>query len=229
MQILYFERFGALIGISAVLFDARDRTIARPLNIIATTLSIVVYLHTGLYASLLLDVMFVCLDFYGLYYYLYRKQIAVPLQPTSASKSLLGGVLVVGLTSSLLLGFLLNTYFDAELAYMDSLNACFALLAYWMLMHRKLEGWILAGLFDAYYAGICYYEHLYGFFVEQIVISLLALYGYWSWRKAYYSDEKVPSIYAQQLVSCSIVVSPEGEMIESLASDTAGPSVCKSL
>ena len=66
------------------------------------------------------------------------------------------------------LGLILNTYFDAELAYMDSLNACFALLAYWMLMRRKLEGWIIAGLFDAYYAGICYYEHLYGFFVEQI-------------------------------------------------------------
>lgn len=194
MEIIYFERLGALIGVSAVLFDARNRTIARPLNIIATTLSIVVYLHTGLYASLLLDILYVFLDFYGLYYYFYRKQIAVPLQPTRASGRLLVGVLVVGLVSSSLLGFLLNRYLNAELAYMDSLNACFALIAYWMLMHRKLEGWIFSGLFDAYYAGICYYEHLYGFFVEQIIISLLALYGYWSWRKAYYNGEKVPSI-----------------------------------
>lgn len=195
MQILYFERLGAIIGIAAVLSDTQDRAIARPLNIIATTLSIVVYLHTGLYASLLLDTMFVFLDFYGLYYYFYRKQMAVPLRPTRASGSLLGSVLVVGLASSLLLGFLLNKYFNAELAYMDSLNACFALLAYWMLMRRKLEGWIIAGIFDAYYAGICYYEHLYGFFVEQVVISSLALYGYWSWRKAYYSGEGVPSAY----------------------------------
>lgn len=214
MEIIYFERFGALIGVSAVLFDARNRIVARPLNIIATTLSIVVYLHTGLYASLLLDTMFVFLDFYGLYYYFYRKQIAVPLQPTRASKRLLGGVLVVGLTSSLLLGFLLNKYFDAELAYMDSLNACFALLAYWMLMHRKLEGWLIAGLFDAYYAGICYYEHLYSFFVEQIIISLLALYGYWSWRKAYYSGRKVSAMYSQQLVSFPVATSSEDEKIE---------------
>lgn len=228
MQILYFERLGAIIGIAAVLSDTRDRTIARPLNIVSTTLSIVVYLHTGLYASLLLDVMFVFLDFYGVYYYLYRKQIAVPLKPTRASGSLLGGVLVVGLVSSSLLGFLLNKYFNAELAYMDSLNACFALLAYWMLMRRKLEGWIIAGLFDAYYAGICYYEHLYGFFVEQIVISLLALYGYWSWRKAYYGNKEVPSVYPQHFASCPVAVNSEDETTESPALNTADPSAYKS-
>lgn len=195
MQIFYFEYFGAVIGMAAVLSDTRDRVIARPLNIISTMLSIVVYLHTRLYASVLLDALYIFLDVYGLYYFFYRKHTATPLKPTRASGQLLVGVFVAGVVNAYLLGLVLNTYFDAELAYLDSLNACFALLAYWMLMRRKLEGWIIAGFFDAYYGGICYYEHLYGFFVEQMVISSLAIYGYWSWRKAYYSGEGVTTMY----------------------------------
>lgn len=123
----------------------------------------------------------------------------------------------------------MNTCFDAELAHMDLLNACFTLLAYWILMHRKLEGWIIAGLFDAYYAGICYYEYLYSFFVEQTVIALLVLYGYWSWYKAYYSNKEGSSAYPQHLASCLVALSSEGEMIELLASDIAGPNAYKSL
>ena len=185
MKMIYFERLSALLGVVAVLLDTRARTVARPLSILATLLGIPVTLQARLYASMLLDLIYILLDLYGWYHWSYKGSQKTPLQVTSVRASTWWRLLIVGLTSSWLLGFLLASYLDAELPYLDALNTCFSLIAYWMLMRKQLEGWLLSALFDLYYAGIFYYENLYSFFAEQVLVSFLAIYGYSAWKKVY--------------------------------------------
>ncbi len=185
MKLINFELLSAVLAVTAAFLDTREQVVARPLSILSTLAGLLVYLKVGLYASFLLDIIYIFLDLYGWHHWLYGNKDKTPLSLSKIGTKLLVTLLLIGSAGALSLGCLLDQFSDADLVYLDSTNATFYLIAYWMLMKKKLEGWILIFFLDAYYAAICYYKALYIFSIQHLIFVFLAVYGYNAWRKSY--------------------------------------------
>jgi nicotinamide mononucleotide transporter len=103
---------------------------------------------------------------------------------TSWSVQKHGIAIIVSLIFSILVGYLLTTYTEARLPYLDASVMIFSVLATWMLAHKIHETWLYWIVIDI--AAIVLYWST-GYYVTIIlfmVYVILAIYGYISWRKS---------------------------------------------
>jgi nicotinamide mononucleotide transporter len=97
-------------------------------------------------------------------------------------------VLVIGLMTAALLGYLSDTYTDARFAYLDTFVMVFSVIATWMLANKVLENWFYWMVIDST-AIVLYWKSGYlATIILFLLYVILAFYAYYSWRKAYYAD-----------------------------------------
>ena len=187
MKSIYFEVASAILSLAAVFLDTRQQVLARPMSLVGIGIGLSVYFRSGLYAKCLLNSTYLLLNSYGWYQWKYGGKNKEGL---SVSKIGVKGVLLLtllGLTSAFAFGYVLNTHTDADLAYWDSVNTAFCLIAQALLVRKKLETWLFWFVLDIYFTILCYYKSLYIFSAIHGLYLFLAVYGYSSWHQAYLS------------------------------------------
>jgi len=88
------------------------------------------------------------------------------------------------LLNAMILGFLLSTYTEARLPYLDASVTVFSVLATWMLAQKILENWLYWMFIDS--AAITLYWST-GYYATIILFSvyvILSFLGYLSWRRS---------------------------------------------
>ena len=86
---------------------------------------------------------------------------------------------------SLVLGWIMATYTPANFPYLDSATTVFAVFATYLITQKVLENWLyfividLVSIYLYVEKGLIPTAALFGSFV------ILAVYGYWQWRKQY--------------------------------------------
>ena len=181
----FLQIFGVALAIAIIALDTRENVLARPLSLIGTIMSFFVYYPAGLYAKCLLNCIYIVLNIYGWYQWLYGGKNKTPLQVSKSKASVIVVGVVLGLLATGGLGKLLTRYSNAELAYWDSLHTVVCLVAQWMLVRKKLETWIVWTLADMLYTVVCYYKGLYLFSGLHAFYIILAINGYRTWRQSY--------------------------------------------
>ncbi len=185
MPIDFLQIACAALGVVMAVLNAREKIIARPVSIVSAIMSSFVYYPAGLYAKCLLNGIVLVLNLYGWYRWLYGGAHKTPLQISKTSSPILLRMLLACVVGAAALGSLLYQYSHADLPYWDSLHTVAYLVAQWMLVHKKLENWILWVVADVLYVAVLYYKGLYLFSGLYIFYTLLAIYGYRTWRQSY--------------------------------------------
>ena len=185
MQFDLLQIFGVVLAITIITLDTRENVLARPLSLIGTTMSFFVYYPAGLYAKCILNCIYIVLNIYGWYQWLYGGKNKTPLQVSETVPGLLVTLVAGGLLVTWGLGKLLTLYSNAALPYWDSLHTVMCLVAQWMLVRKKLETWILWTIADILYTVVCYYKGLYLFSGLHAFYIILAINGYRTWHQSY--------------------------------------------
>ena len=185
MPFSFLEIFGVTLAITNILLDTRQNVIARPLSLLGTGISLYFYYSKGLYAKCLLGCIYIVLHIYGWYQWLYGGKNKTPLQVSITPRTYLIALIVSGLLGGWGLGILLSHYSNATLPYWDSLHTAMALIAYWLLVRKKLETWAIWLLADIQYAVVLYYRGIYLFSGLHAFYIILVIHGYRSWRRSY--------------------------------------------
>lgn len=157
------------------------------MSMISIGIGLVVYFRSGLYAKCLLNSTYLLLNSYGWYQWKYggKNKGGLSVSKVGAKGTIL--LILLGFASAFALGYVLNTHTDADLAYWDSVNTAFCLIAHVLLVRKKLETWLFWFVLDVYFTILCYYKGLYVFSAIHGVYLFLAVYGYRSWHQAYLS------------------------------------------
>jgi len=74
-------------------------------------------------------------------------------------------------------------YTDSQLPVMDALTTAGSIIATWMLARKILEHWLLWIVIDAISIGLYFYKELYATVVLFIVYTVVAVMGYFAWKK----------------------------------------------
>ncbi|HEX2723011.1 MAG TPA: nicotinamide riboside transporter PnuC [Gemmatimonadaceae bacterium] len=178
------EIIAALFGVVSVFLSVRQNIWSWPTAIVNVGLYIFVFYGSKLYADTGLQVIYVALNAYGWYHWLYggKNRTELPVTRTSARLGLLLAAVVAA--GTIVIGTLLAKNTDAALPYVDALTTSTSLVAQWMMTRKLLENWPVWVAVDVVYIGMYIYKSLYVTAVLYFIFLLLSAMGYVQWRRS---------------------------------------------
>jgi nicotinamide mononucleotide transporter len=178
------EIVAALFGVVSVFLSVKENIWSWPTAIVNVGLYIIIFFESKLYADTGLQVVYVVLNAYGWYHWLYggKNRTELPVSRTSAK---LGAFLVaIGTVSTLLIGTFLAKKTDAALPYVDAATTSTSLVAQWMMTRKLLENWIVWVVVDVVYIGMYIFKSLHVTAVLYLIFLILSAMGYVQWKRS---------------------------------------------
>jgi nicotinamide mononucleotide transporter len=178
------EIVAAVFGVISVFLSVRQNIWSWPTAIVNVGLYIIVFYESKLYADTGLQVIYVVLNAYGWYHWLYGGKNRTEL-PVTRTSPRVGALLVgLGVLGTALIGTLLSRRTDAALPYVDAMTTSTSLVAQWMMTRKLLENWIIWVAVDVVYIAVYIYKDLYVTAVLYLIFLILSAMGYLEWRKS---------------------------------------------
>jgi nicotinamide mononucleotide transporter len=186
------EIVAAVFGVVSVFLSVRQNIWSWPTAIVNVGLYIIVFYESKLYADTGLQVVYVVLNAYGWYHWLYggKNRTELPVSRTPARLWIL--LVAIGTTFAALLGTFLSRNTDAALPYVDAGTTSTSLVAQWMMTRKLLENWIIWVAVDVVYIGMYIYKSLYVTAVLYLIFLILSAMGYVQWRRSLRERESQP-------------------------------------
>ena len=137
------EIVAAIFGVVSVFLSVRQNIWSWPTAIVNVGLYIIVFYGSKLYADTGLQVVYVVLNAYGWYHWLYggKNRTELPVTRTRAPVAAILVALVAAGTA--LIGTFLSRNTDAALPWVDAMTTSTSLAAQWMMTRKLLENWII--------------------------------------------------------------------------------------
>lgn len=179
----WLELVAVITGFICVFFNARENVWGWPLGIISCFLYIFIFYDTKLYPDMWLQIMYVGLNMYGWYQWLFGGENKKELKITTLRWKEASILIPSGLLLTLLSYYFFSTYTDAAQPFWDSFNTAFSLVAVYLMAKKRLENWLIWIMVDIIYVPLVFSRGLYLTAFLYLSYLVLATYGYIQWRK----------------------------------------------
>jgi len=180
-----WEIIAVLFGIAYVILAAKESLWAWFFAFFGTLIYTILFWDGALLSSALLNFYYMIMAVYGFILWRGGKQSSEELSITSWPLSKNITVIILGSIISLVVGYLSATYTPARFAYLDGFVMIFSVIATWMLAHKILENWLFWIVIDAAAVVLYWKSGYHATIVLFTFYTVLALYGHFSWRKAF--------------------------------------------
>lgn len=179
----YVEIFGSLTGFLYLGFSIRQHYLTWPAGLLNALFYIAVFFTSKIYADMALQFYYVAISIYGWWRWHQGNSEGHTLKVTKTSDSLRMKLLLVTAVLFAVIAFILYNYTDSPVPFWDALVTALSIVATWMLAQKKIEHWLIWVLADAISIGLFIAQELYPTTLLFLVYTILAVYGYFEWRK----------------------------------------------
>ncbi|MDR3695746.1 nicotinamide riboside transporter PnuC [Mucilaginibacter sp.] len=183
-QQTWLEITGVVTGLLCVALAAINNIWNWPIAIVSVGIYIFIFFNAHLYADMGLQVYFMIMNFYGWYYWNQKpvNEEKAPVLIVTQRELIYATIAVIIFT--FILGSLLK-YTPASYPFLDSFCAACSLVGQVFLARKVLENWLIWIFVDIIYVGIYIFKHLELTAIMYGIYVILALWGYFDWRKDY--------------------------------------------
>ena len=177
------EMMAVIFGLMNIYLAVRANVWNWFFGAITVSLYFVIFYYVKLYADMSLQLIFLILQFYGLYQWLYggEHQRALSIRKATLSTYLTAMISTVCLFS--IIATVLHAYTDSTTVAIDAFTTTLSLVAQWMMSKKWLEHWWLWMLVDIISIDMYIGKHLYFTAGLYTVFLFLCMFGYVTWRK----------------------------------------------
>ena len=185
ISVNYIELIGAVLGCVYVVLAAKENVWCWFFGIINVLIYIVIFFQSQLFGEMMLQIFYLLMSFYGLYEWL-RKSDNSKKKTIKISK-IKFNTLIISIVATIVVGFgfgYVLTYTSTNVPYFDGIATSLGITGTWMTARKYIENWIWWVFANIYCIGIYYYKGLYPTIGFYFVITILAILGYFQWRKA---------------------------------------------
>jgi nicotinamide mononucleotide transporter len=184
----WIEAIATFFGILSVWLTIRQRVWCWPTGLVQVFLYIFIFYDAKLYADVVLHVIYVALCVYG--WISWSDPKASSFKVGNDNNMITWILVITGGTA--LWGYSLATFTDASVPYLDSFVVMASLVAQWLTAKKKLQSWYFWIIADILAVGVYAYKQLYFSSGLYLVFLVMAVAGYFAWRKALRNDDAVP-------------------------------------
>jgi nicotinamide mononucleotide transporter len=180
------EATAVIFGMTSVLLAHRNSVWLYPAGIVSTSIFIYILSRpaVGLYADALLNVYYLVMSIYGwaIWWKGHEDRNRRAISSNNTKDWLItAGIVVIGW---LLLYTVLTQFTDSTVPAWDAFISATAWAGMWLLAKHKLENWILLNISNAVSIPLLLIKGLPLTALLTVVLFIVAVSGYFSWRKA---------------------------------------------
>jgi len=179
----YIEILAAILGIAGVYLTTKQKIWCWPIGLANVILSMYVFFVSKLYADVLLQLFYLVMTLYGWYYWMFGGENKNKLPVRKIRPKELSIFLVLGFVCSYIVGYLFATYTDASFPYWDSLLTVWGIIATYAMGRKIIDHWLMWIVIDLNCTALYFIKELYAFAPLYFIFTLLAIYGYFTWKK----------------------------------------------
>ncbi|GAA4632671.1 nicotinamide riboside transporter PnuC [Actinoallomurus vinaceus] len=183
------EVLGFATGVVNVWLVVRQHIANWPIGIANVVLLGLIFVDGGLYADAGLQAVYVVLQVWGWWEWLYggRERTERVVQRTSGTEW--AGLAAAGIAATGLLTWALSAWTDSTVPFWDALTTVISLAATYGQCRKLLESWWLWIAADLIYIPLYAYKHLYLTSALYVVFLALCVAGLLAWRKDHAEQE----------------------------------------
>jgi nicotinamide mononucleotide transporter len=181
--VTWIEAVASVCGLLCVWLTVRQNIWCWPVGLVMVTLYAWIFYQARLYSDVLLQLIYIVLQFYGWAQWLRGGPRESPLPVTRLTGSSLAIWLAVGGVGTALLGGLMARLTNAALPYWDAAITVLSLIAQYLLARKVLENWLFWITVDVLAIGVYAVKELYLTAVLYAVFLVLATWGWIAWRQ----------------------------------------------
>lgn len=179
------EIVAAALGVVNVALIVKQKVINYPFGIAMVVLYAVIFYDYKLYAESSLQIIWIFMQVYGWWFWLYGNKAArdaVPVTRTSRKwMGLSAGFVAAGTIG---VGALLDGLTDAAVPFQDAFITMLSLSAQFLLDRKKLENWVLWIFVDVFSIGVYNARGLYLTMGLYVLFLGLAVSGLIAWQRS---------------------------------------------
>jgi nicotinamide mononucleotide transporter len=188
-QTTLLEWLVVAFGVTEVLLAKANKVALYPAGIIASSLSIFLLFNAQLYAECLLSFYYVGMSIYGwVLWTSKRDKPAIQISYSNTQNWIIAGAISIG--GWFVLYTLLTRFTDTTVAGWDALVSSLAWAGTWLLSKRKIENWLLLNLSNLVAVPLLFYKQLPMFALLTIFLFIVAVFGFFDWKKIYKTHNK---------------------------------------
>lgn len=184
----WIEVAGAIVSLIYLWFSIKQLIWLWPFGLLSAVFYIAVYLTSGFYADMGLQVYYVIISIYGWYHWSRGKRgnsnEATPLQITKTPVRLMFALFGIFLVLWGILWLILDRLTNSTIPFWDAMTTAGALVATWMLARKLLEHWLVWIVVDTVSLMLYIWKELYATVILFVVYAILAVSGYIQWKKS---------------------------------------------
>ncbi|MGI4749080.1 MAG: nicotinamide riboside transporter PnuC [Janthinobacterium lividum] len=187
----WLQWFAVFFGIAEVLLAKKNNVLLYPAGLIGTALSIVLLLEAKLYAETLLNIYYVVMSIYGWWFWMRkRNEPPVPITYTTKNEWLVTAAITFG--GWLVLYLILKNFTPSNVPVWDAFVSSSAWAGTWLLTRRKIENWVILNVSNLFAVPLLFYKQLPMFALLTIFLFVVAIFGYFDWKKIYQKKLQAP-------------------------------------
>ena len=181
----WMEVLGLISGLLCVWLLIRENVLTFPIGLIYAVLTVVVVHNEKLYADIFLNIYYVGMNAYGWFFWLRgggERRGERHLQVGSITQKqilLLASILVIG---SAVMGYVLTSFTDADLAYPDSFTTVASFIAMYLSARKYLESWYLWFIVDVVQVILYLIKGIEMYALLYFIYLVMAFFGWRAWR-----------------------------------------------
>ncbi|MBY6185188.1 nicotinamide riboside transporter PnuC [Marinobacter hydrocarbonoclasticus] len=185
-----WEAVAVILAVAYLLFAMRRSLWCWPAAAASTLIYTVLFWQVALLMESVLNVYYLAMAVYGFWQWRYGGQTGegLPLVRWSGTTHL--AIIVGTALVALALGYLMDTHTHADMAYLDAMTTCFAVVTTVMVARKVVENWLYWVVIDL--ASIYLYLEK-GFYLTAALFVFyvgMATVAYFQWRAQYQKDNE---------------------------------------
>lgn len=178
------EIVAVIFGFLCVFLTIRENIWCWPTGLVQVFLYIFIFYDARLYSDVILHIIYVGMQFYGWYFWMYGGKERKEAQVSSLSLPSLSGLIILAATATIMLGYLMASRTDASFPYGDAFTTVFSLVAQWLLSRKNIESWYFWIAVDCIAIGIYAAKGLQLTAGLYTAFLFMAIFGLFKWKKS---------------------------------------------
>ena len=181
------ELLATIMGILSVWYARKNNVLVFPTGIVSVLIYVFITYENKIYAEAGINIYYFIMSVYGWILWTSKnKKIKKNISKNNTRDNLIYGFIFLFLFCFLF--FVLKST-DSDVVFLDSITTALSLTAMLLLARRKLENWIYWVIADIIYIPLFIYKELYITSFQYFVFLVLAISGYFEWKKILHNDK----------------------------------------
>lgn len=187
-QMYILEIIGALIGLVYIFLEYKANFWLWPVGILMSLFYVVIFFNGKFYADAAVNLYYIGANVYGLTVWLRhrfrQKGVVEDLLPISkCPRKIIAVCLFVSVLLWVLIYVVLHFFTDSVVPVGDAFTTALSIVAMWLLAHKYIEQWLFWIVVEVVSVSLYIWKGLYPTAILYGVYTVVAVLGYFNWRK----------------------------------------------